>query len=193
MTDDDVHVVVAPFSAPLLPSLASGGLAGDLERQQDLGEAVVADQLGYEAAGSTARPPQGALDDPSLRWLADRGATTVLAQPDTVARPAQPNDFTLLPTARVTTDNGMSLDLVLPDPGVQDLLGDPLLLGDPVRASQAVLGELATIWREQPVPGPQLDGTETVRGVALSLAFLASCRRVGAARAAAVTRLPSFG
>ena len=169
VTDDDVHVVVAPFSAPLLPSLASGGLVGDLERQQDLGEAIVAEELGYEAEGSTARPPQGALDDSSLQWLADQGATTVLAQADTVVRPAQPNDFTLLPTANVTTEAGTTLDLVLPDPGVQNLLGDPLLLGDPVRASQAVLGELATIWREQPVPGPQLDGTETVRGVALSL------------------------
>ncbi len=169
VTDDDVQLVVAPFSAPLLPSLASGGLSGDLDRQQDLGEAIVAEHLGHEPAASTVRPPQGALDEPSLQWLADRGATTVLAQADTVDRPAQPNDFTLLPTANVTTEGGTTLDLVLPDPGVQGLLGDPLLLGDPVRASQAVLGELATIWREQPVPGPQLDGTETVRGVALSL------------------------
>lgn len=167
--DDDVHVVVAPFSAPLLPSLASGGLAADLDRQQDSGEAVLAEHLGLDAATGQARPPQGALDEASLQWLADRGTTTVLAQTDTVERPAQPNDFAPLATATVATEGGTVLDVVLPDPGLQALLGDPLLMGDPVRASQAVLGELAAIWREQPVPGPQLDGSETVRGIALSL------------------------
>lgn len=167
--DTDVHVVVAPFSAPLLPSLASGGLADDADRQQDLGEAIVAEQLGLDPTEVTARPPQGALDEASLQWIADRGSTTVLAQPDTVDRPAQPNDFAPLPTATVATDQGDVLSLVLPDPGLQALLSDPLLLSDPVRASQAMLGELAAVWREQPVPGPQLDGTETVRGIALAL------------------------
>ena len=118
---------------------------------------------------STARPPQGDLDEPSLQWLADRGTTTALVQADTVERPAQPNDFAPLPAATLTTADGSSLELVLPDPGVQGLLGDPLLLDDPVRAAQAVLGELATIWREQPVPGLQPDGTQTVRGVAVQM------------------------
>jgi hypothetical protein len=167
--DPDVHVVVAPFSAPLLPSLASGGLAGDVDRQQDLGEAIVAEHLGLDPIAMTARPPQGALDGASLQWIADRGSTTVLAQADTVDRPTQPNDFAPLPTATVATDQGAVLSLVLPDPGLQALLSDPLLLSDPVRASQAMLGELAAVWREQPVPGPQLDGTETVRGIALAL------------------------
>ena len=169
VADDDVHVVVAPFAAPSLPSLASGGLAGDLDRQQDFGEAVLAEHLGLESKSGPARPPEGALDDASLQWLADRGASTVLAQADTVERPPQPNDFAPLATATVTTVGGTVIDLVLPDPGLQALLGDPVLLTDPVRASQAVLGELAAIWREQPVPGLQLDGSETVRGIALSL------------------------
>jgi hypothetical protein len=42
------------------------------------------------------------------------------------------------------------------------LLALPGFVDDPVRAAQAVLGELATIWREQPVPSAP-------RGVALQL------------------------
>jgi hypothetical protein len=167
--DPDVQLVATPFAAPLLPSLASGGLAPDLARQQTMGEAVIEQHLGAAASVATARPPQGDLDEPSLQWLADRGTTTALVQADTVERPAQPNDFAPLPAATLTTADGSSLELVLPDPGVQGLLGDPLLLDDPVRAAQAVLGELATIWREQPVPGLQPDGTQTVRGVAVQM------------------------
>lgn len=167
--DPDVQLVATPFAAPLLPSLASGGLAPDLARQQEMGDDVIAQKLGEEPSVTTARPPQGAVDEPSLQWLADRGITTALVQADTVERPAQPNDFAPLPTATATTAGGSSLELVLPDPGVQGLLGDPILLGDPVRAAQAVLGELATIWREQPVPGLQPDGTQTVRGVAVQM------------------------
>ncbi|MDQ3210535.1 MAG: DUF6049 family protein [Actinomycetota bacterium] len=169
VADDDVHVIATPFAAPLLPSLASGGLTADLDGQQDLGEAVISEQLGHTPVTATARPPQGALDDASVAWLAARGATTILAEADSVARPAQPNDFTLLPVAAVSTGDGTTVDLVLPNPGLQERLGDPILTGDPVRASQTVLGELAAIWREAPVSGPQLDGSETVRGVALSL------------------------
>ncbi|MDH5312538.1 MAG: hypothetical protein OEW66_01695, partial [Actinomycetota bacterium] len=159
VAEPNVELVAMPFAAPLLPSLASGGLAPDLDRQQSSGEAVVSQRLGRHPSAATAAPAQGALDEPSLQWLAERGSTTVLARSDTVERPAQPNDFAPLPTATVTTSDGQILELVLPDPGVQGLLADPTLLADPVRAGQAVLGELATIWREQPVPGLQPDGT----------------------------------
>jgi hypothetical protein len=169
VADPDVELVAAPFAAPLLPSLASGGLVPDLTRQQQLGEAIVAEHLGQEPSSMTARPPQGALDEPSMQWLADGGATTLLAQAETVDRPAQPNDFAPLPVATVATADGQRLSLVLPDPDVTGLMDDPALLEDPVRAGQAILGELATIWREQPVPGPQPDGTETVRGVAVAM------------------------
>lgn len=167
--DPDIRIVATPFAAPLLPSLLSGGLAADLELHEAVGAATIETRLGVAPATATARPPGGDLDEASLSWLADRGMTTVLADADTVGRPLQPNSFAPPPVAGVTSGTGATLDLVLPDPGVQGLLGDPLLLDDPVRAAQAVFGELATIWREQPVPGPQPDGSETVRGVAVAM------------------------
>lgn len=169
LDDPDVRLVATPFAAPLLPALASGGLVTDLDRQQLLGAAVLAEHLGVEASTATARPPRGELDDESLRWLASQGAGVILGQADSVDRPPRPNDFAPLPAAAITTVDGDPLDLVLPDPGTQGLLDDPALLADPVRAGQAVLGELATIWREQPVPGEQADGTPTVRGVAVAM------------------------
>jgi hypothetical protein len=98
-----------------------------------------------------------------------RGVGAVLANADAVDREAQLNDFAPLPAASFTLPSGSALGLILPDPGVQTLLADPVLLSDPVRASQAVLGEMATIWREQPVPADQADGTPTVRGIAVGL------------------------
>lgn len=167
--DPDIRVVATPFAAPLLPSLLSGGLATDLERHRTLGDATIEARLAITPESTTARPPAGDLDDASLSWLAGLGVTTVLANADTVERAPQPNSFAPLPVAGVTTEGGATLALALPDPGVQGLLGDPALLDDPVRASQAIFGELATIWREQPVPGPQPDGSETVRGVAVAM------------------------
>lgn len=167
--EPDVGVIATPFAAPMLPSLLSGGLAPDLEQQEALGVATIDARLTSTPTPTVARPPGGEVDDASLTWLASHGVTTILADPDSVVRPQQPNDFAPPPVATSSAGTGVPLDLVLPDPDVQGLLGDPVLLADPVRAAQAVFGELATIWREQPVPGPQPDGTETVRGVAVAM------------------------
>ncbi len=93
----------------------------------------------------------------------------MLADANAVDRPAQPNEYAPPPTASVVTPKGEHLSLVLPDPSTQGLLERPDVLADPVRAAQVVLGELAVIWREQPVPADQPDGTPTVRGLALGL------------------------
>jgi hypothetical protein len=42
--------------------------------------------------------------------------------------------------------------LVLPDPNTQALFDRTDLVSDPVRAAQIVLGELAVIWKQEPVP-----------------------------------------
>jgi hypothetical protein len=54
--------------------------------------------------------------------------------------------------------------LLLPDPGATSLLDDPDIREDPILAAHVLLGELATIWKEQPVPPADVE-----RGLALDL------------------------
>ena len=156
-----VQVVALPFSGPTVPSLLSSGLTGDLAAHEARGIETVRAVLGVDPASTVARPTLGALDDASVAALAALGATTILGDAGTVERPPQPNGFAPPPTASVAV-GGQTVTLVLPDPGVQALLSTTGFLDDPVRAAQASLGELAVIWREQPVP-------PSPRGVAISL------------------------
>jgi hypothetical protein len=156
-----VHVTAMPFAGPTIPSLLASGLAQDLSAQLAAGRDTVRQILGIEPSSAVVRPPAAALDDAAVGAIAAMGASTILANADTVDRPAQPNGFAPLPTASLDAD-GRTLALVLPDPGTQALLAQTAFLADPVRAAQATLGELATIWREQPVPS-------VPRGIAISL------------------------
>ena len=151
-----------PFAAPLIPALIDSGLGRDLDRQRSAGATLVSGLLSVTPDPTVMRPPGGALDGASLQGLAARGVTTLLGDSDTVARPAQPNDFAPPPVAVLSTSRG-DLSVVLPDPHVTALMQNQTLMADPVLASQALLGELATIWREQPVPP-----APTVRGIAVA-------------------------
>ncbi|MGH2596185.1 MAG: DUF6049 family protein [Actinomycetota bacterium] len=157
----NVHVTAMPFSAPTIPSLLASGLAQDLSVQLAAGRDVVRQILGIEPSSAVVRPPGAAVDDAAVGAITALGASTILGNADTVARPPQPNGFAPLPTASLDI-GGRTVALVLPDPGTQALLAQTAFLADPVRAAQATLGELATIWREQPVPSAP-------RGIAISL------------------------
>jgi hypothetical protein len=159
-----VQVTTMPYSAPLVPSLVSSGLAPDLTLQRTAGDAVVSDVLGVKPVPLVARPPGGALNEASVDTLALGGATTLLADAETVTRPPLANDYAPLPTASLDTTAGNRVDLVLPDPDSETLLRDPTMATDPVRIAQVLFGLMAAIWRESPVPSPP-----TVRGVALGL------------------------
>ncbi len=159
-----VQTVSGAFSGPSIPAMISSGLTANLSQQFEAGDATLRSVADVPLATDVARPPIGALSDEALEWLADRGSRVVLADADTVERPVQPLDFSPPATATVPSPSGTDLSLVLPDPGVQGILARPDLLTDPVRASQALLGELAVIWKEEPVP-PSPD----VRGIAVAL------------------------
>ena len=93
------------------------------------------------------RPPGAALDDPTLRGLAADGIRTLIVGPTTVDLPEQPLGFAGPPTTSLGDGplDGRSSPNRRATPS-----SDRWSSEDPVRAAQVLLGELATIWQEQP-------------------------------------------
>jgi hypothetical protein len=160
--DGEVQTIALPLDAPSIPALLASGLDDDLAQHEDEGRAILREALGIEPASGIARPPGGAMDDRTVAHYATAGATTLLADADAVARELV-GGLSPAPTAAVSSLSGEPIDLVLPDPGLQSLMTRVDVLADPVRAAQVITGELAVIWKEQPVPEPP-----TVRGIALA-------------------------
>jgi hypothetical protein len=150
--DPGARLHAMPFAAPRLTALQSSPLRAHLEEQWRLGDETFEQILDEQPDPTVARPPGLAFDQTSVDLLDARGVTTILGAADSVDRPRQPNDFAPPPAATLSTTSGNRIELLLPDPGAQALVSDAELLEDPVRAAQVVLGELATIWKEEPVP-----------------------------------------
>jgi hypothetical protein len=164
-TSPEVRFYATPFAAPRLPSLLTPTLRPHLAEQWRLGDETFERLLEEPPAPGVARPPGLALDEAALDALADQGVEAILGASDSVERPTDELDLAPPPAARISTAAGNEFDVLLPDPSTQALLADrDLRTADPVRAAQVVLGELATIWRELPVPAdPEF------RGLALDL------------------------
>jgi hypothetical protein len=162
--DPRVRLHAMPFAAPRLPTMLASGLRTHVDAQWRLGDETFERLLGQSPDAAVARPPGLGFDQASADALFARGATTILGAADSVARPPQEFDFAPPPAASIATSTGDTMRLLLPDPGAQSLLDDSSFQEDPMLLSQIVLGELATIWKEQPVPPP-----DEVRGLALDL------------------------
>lgn len=162
---DLVEISALPYAAPNLPALLRSSLARDVDQQVDLGISVVTDALGVAPSTTVARAPGGALDQATIEHLSVQGASIVLADADTIERPADPEGLTLAPTGLIA-GGFRDLPATLPDPGVQALIAAPSTSLDPTLAAQAVLGELAAVWQEAPSTG-------VPRGVVISTAGLA--------------------
>jgi hypothetical protein len=141
-----IRLTALPFSSPEIPSLYGGGLGRDVGVQLERGRAVVGSFLQATPVPGVLRPPGAALDDLALRGLDAAGVTTLLVGPFTVARTPEPLDLTGPATARL--DDG-TLAAITPDPSTYAVIAQ-IAPDDPVRAAQAVLGELAAIWQERP-------------------------------------------
>jgi hypothetical protein len=162
--DPRVRLHAMPFAAPRLPTMLTSGLRTHVDAQWRLGDDTFERLLGEPPDAAVARPPGLEFDQASVDALFARGVTTILGADDSVARPPQEFDFAPPPAASIATSTGGAMRLVLPDPGAQSLLDDASFHEDPALLSQILLGELATIWKEQPVP-PE----DQKRGLALDL------------------------
>jgi hypothetical protein len=155
----NVRISALPFSTPELPALLSGGLGNDLGVQLDRGRETVVALLGTTPLSSVLRPPGAALDHATIQELSARGISTLVAGPATVEPVPQPLGFVGPATAALGDDGEMVA--IVPEPGLMALLQSSITTEDPIRAAQVLLGEIATIWQEQ--PGVQ-------RGIAIVLA-----------------------
>ncbi len=153
----NVETVAEPFGNPTMPAMLASysgfptGLTPTLETQLSAQRASGIDVVSALHATATPRviEPAGAqLNDDTLNWLANSSIDVVLAASDTVDR--SPWQQFTAPAPTVPTASGPTL--VLPDPTAQALFDRADLLADPVRAAQIVLGELAVIWKQEPVP-----------------------------------------
>jgi hypothetical protein len=145
----EVELSALPYAAPNLPSLSIGGLTPDLATQLQRGRDSVETILGRQPDSGILRPPDSALDPASLDHLAARGIRLLIVEPSTVPPASQPLGFAPPPITSLRTSSGPVTALVS-DPNVGAMLSSDLVTEDPVRAAQAVLGELAAIWLEQP-------------------------------------------
>ena len=159
-----VETVATPYSGPTLSSMLNSGLEQDLDDQRALGIDLLQSFSGAAVQTQVERPVAGKLSDEALDWLVGKGVTTILGNVDTVERPNEASVPEPAPTATLAAPDGQPLNAIMPDPYAQSLLARQDLVDDPVRAAQAILGELAVEWKEAPVPDEP-----NVRGRALAL------------------------
>src|SRR3990170_1767323 len=144
----NVRLSALPFSTPELPALLAGGLGRDVPIQLERGREVVGSLLQTTLSPDTLRPPGAVVDDAALRELTAEGIGTVVVGPGTVVPSPQPLGFAGPATVAIGEDG--VIDAIVPEPAIATLLQEGLVDEDPVRAAQAVLGELASIWQERP-------------------------------------------
>lgn len=144
-----VELSVLPFSEPSLPALAAGGLSRDLGTQLERGRQTVFGLLGRAPDGSVLRPPGSALDQESLAELPAQAIGLLLLDPEAAPPPPQILGFAPPATTLLSAEGG-SMVAVVSDPDVAALMSSSVVTDDPALGAQAVLGELAAIWLQEP-------------------------------------------
>lgn len=141
---DKVELSTMPYGVPDLPQLVSSGLAGDISAQLDTARSDL-EGRGIPVSHSVMRPPGSSLDDETLRDLQNIGVETLLVEAGVVEQPKQPKGFAPPAVAQI---GGSAV--IAPDEGLDAILQGPLPKEDPRLATQILLGDLASIWLEQP-------------------------------------------
>jgi hypothetical protein len=114
--------------------------------------------LGVTPVSNILRPPGAALDEATIDELGKSGITMIVAGPSTVEPSPQPLGFAGPPTAALGRNGGVVA--IVPEPAMMARLQSPAPEEDPTITARVLLGELASIWQEQP---------GLVRGIAIVL------------------------
>jgi hypothetical protein len=145
-----VELSAMPYSSPNLPSLLASGLGKDIPLQLSMGNQLVSDLAGAGLDTTILRPPGSGLDEATAGRLRAAGVRTLIVNPATVPLRPQPNGFAQPAVVHLATGAHNYVSLVQPDAGVQAMIDSTVAQDDPRLAAQQVLGELASIWMEQP-------------------------------------------
>ncbi len=155
---EGVKVSALPYASPSLPRLLESGLSQDLPAQIRLGQDEIDAALQTEVDRTTLYPPGSAIDDRTLARVRAQGIGTLLVEAGTVEQPRQEKGFAPPPATTLPAGGQATIDVVVPEAGTRALVASPAFRDDPRLRAQAVLGDLAAIWLEQP---------DVDRGVAL--------------------------
>jgi hypothetical protein len=139
-----VELSTMPYGVPDLPQLERSGLGGDISAQIDRGRAELADR-GIPVVWGAMRPPGSSFDAVTLRALQSSGVETLLVEAGVVEQERQPKGFAPPAVALVSGSA-----VIAPDEGLDAIIRGPLPHDDPRLATQVLLGDLASIWLEQP-------------------------------------------
>jgi hypothetical protein len=143
----DTELVALPYASPSIPALVPPQLGQDLLAQISRGRATVSRLLGVAASETLFRPPGGNLTAASVEALAGVGVETLLLGADAV-EPLEALDFSPPPDGFLTSGSGITMEVIVPDPGVAARLG--ALPDDPRLRAQLLIGELSAIYFEFP-------------------------------------------
>ena len=141
---DKVELSTMPYGVPDLPQLERSGLGQDVAAQIEAAREDM-QQRGLPITWQVMRPPGSSLDAATLRDLQNLGVETLLVEAGVVEQPRQPKGFAPPAVALV----GGSAAIV-PDEGLDAIIRGPIPHEDPRLATQVLLGNLASVWLEQP-------------------------------------------
>ena len=139
-----------PYGVPDLAQLTRSGLTGDVSPQMKFAEASLTEHLGTGGDASVLRPPGSSLDETTLGVLGPLGIGTLILDEGIVQQPGQEKGFAPPATATLMSGIDSTPTAIVPDEGLQGMLTSTAAQDDPRLAVQALLGDLASIWLEQP-------------------------------------------
>ena len=149
----EVDLAAYPYAGPSLPALAQGGLDRDIAVHLDHGRRLVQSLLGTAPDPRLIRPPFGLIDTASIEEL-DRLARpegpALLLDAGSATPPVDEPDlgFSPVATGRLEVAGERGPEAILPSASVAAILED--VGDDPALRAHAALGELATIYLEEP-------------------------------------------